>query len=108
MKNNFLLNLPCAFANYLATLFHDYHIVVTFEMRTVLYEIHLFNDTLYKHGDHIHMKRKEGEREQDSRETERDSVCVREGGWQQVEVAPFVKMTVEENGIVGIRIGLRR
>jgi hypothetical protein len=33
---------------------------------------------------------------------------VREGGWQQVEVASVLKMTVEENGIVGIRIGLRR
>ena len=40
------------------------------------------------------------------RDWERDSV--REGGWLQEEVASVVKMTVEENGIVEIRIGLRR
>jgi hypothetical protein len=47
------------------------------------------------------MKRKEGEREQDSGERER------EGGWHQVEVASVVKIIAEENGMVGIRIGLR-
>ncbi len=56
----------------------------------------------------LSLKRKEGEREQDSGETERERVCVREGGWQQEEVASVVKMTAEENGTVGIRIGLRR
>ncbi len=43
-------------------------------MRTVLSKIHLFNDNVSKHGHHIYMKQKEGEREQDSGETER--VCV--------------------------------
>ncbi len=51
------------------------------------------------------MKQKEGEREQDSGETERE--CARDGAWQKEEVASVVKMTVDENGIVGIRIGLR-
>jgi hypothetical protein len=41
-------------------------------MRTVLYEICLFNDKLYKNGDHIYMKKKVGEREQDSGERERE------------------------------------
>ncbi len=54
------------------------------------------------------MKQKEGEREQDSGETERVCVCEREGGQQLEEMASVVKMTVEENGIVGIRIGLRQ
>ncbi len=43
-------------------------------MRTVLYKIRLFNDKIHKHGDHIYMEQKEGEREQDSRETERESL----------------------------------
>jgi len=47
---------------------------VTFEMRAVLYKIHLFNDKGYKHRCHIYMKRKEGEREQGSGETERENV----------------------------------
>jgi len=33
-------------------------------------------------------------------------VCVREGGWQQEEIASVIKMTVEENRPFGIRIGL--
>jgi hypothetical protein len=45
-------------------------------MRTVLYKIHLFNDKVYKHGHPIHMKWKEGERERDSGETERERVHV--------------------------------
>jgi hypothetical protein len=45
-----------------------FHIDVTFEMRTVLYVIHLFNDDVHKHGRHFYMKRKEGKREQHSRE----------------------------------------
>jgi hypothetical protein len=69
-------------------------------MRTVVYRICLFNDVRHKHGSYFYMKRKEGEREQDSRETER------EGGWQQEEVASVVKTTVEENGPFGIIIGL--
>jgi len=54
--------------------------MLPFEMRTVLYGIHLFNDVGHKHGCYIYMKWKEGEREQDSRETERESVREREGG----------------------------
>ena len=48
---------------------------VTFEMRTVLYGIHLYNDNQHKHGSHIYMKWKEGEREQDRGETERERGC---------------------------------
>ncbi len=59
-------------------------------MRTVLYGIRLFNDNISKHGHHIYMKPKEGEREQDSGETERESVCVRDGVWQREEVASVV------------------
>ena len=77
--------------------------MLPFEMRTVLYGIHLFNDVGHKHGRYIYMKWKEGEREQDGRETERE--CAREGGWLQEEVASVVKMTVEENGPLVIRIG---
>jgi hypothetical protein len=40
------------------------------------------------------------------RARQRESVCVREGGWQQEEIASVIKMTVEENGPFGIRIGL--
>jgi hypothetical protein len=39
-----------------------FHIDVTFEMRTVLYKSHLFNDKIYKHGDHIYIEQKEGKR----------------------------------------------
>ncbi len=45
-----------------------------FEMRTVLYGIHLFNNARHKHRSTIYMKQKEGGREQDNRETERESV----------------------------------
>ncbi len=44
------------------------------EMRTVLYGIRLFNDNFSKHGLYIYMKWKEGEREQNSGETERERV----------------------------------
>ena len=54
------------------------------------------------------MKQKEGEREKDAGETDRERVCVREGAYLQEEAALVVKMTVEENGPFGIRIGLRR
>jgi hypothetical protein len=47
---------------------------VTYEMRTVLYRIRLFDDDQCKHGCCIYMKRKEGEREQDSGETEKERV----------------------------------
>jgi len=63
-----------------------FHIDVTFEMRTVLYVIHLFNDDVHKHGRHFYMKRKEGKLEQDSGEThthtEREREREREGRWQ--------------------------
>ncbi len=55
-----------------------FHIDFTLEMRTVVSRIHLFNDDLFRHVHHIYMKRKEGKRVLDSRETERESVCVRE------------------------------
>ncbi len=52
-------------------------------MRTGLYGIRLFNDTSFRHGHHNYMKWKEGEREQENGETERESVremaCGREG-----------------------------
>jgi hypothetical protein len=53
------------------------------------------------------MKQKEGEREQDTGETEREKECVREGGWLREEVESVVKTTVKENGPFGIRIRLR-
>jgi hypothetical protein len=48
--------------------------MLPFEMITVHYKIHLFNDLGHKHGSYIFMKQKEGERELDSGETERESV----------------------------------
>ncbi len=56
-----------------------FRVDVIFGMRTVLYRIRLFKDNITKHRHHIYMKRKEGGREQDSRETERErkSVCER-------------------------------
>ncbi len=49
---------------------------------------------IHKHGCYIYMKWKEGEREQDTGETER--VCAREGGWLREEVASVLKMTVKK------------
>jgi hypothetical protein len=49
---------------------------VTFEMRTVLYRIGLFNDDLFRHGHHIYIKQKKRERERYNGETE--SMCERE------------------------------
>jgi hypothetical protein len=48
--------------------------MLPFEMRTALYGIHLFNDVRHKHGSYIYMKRKEGGREPDSRETKKEKV----------------------------------
>jgi hypothetical protein len=48
--------------------------MLPFEKRAVLYRIRLFNDAGQKHGSNIYMKWKEGGREQDSGETERESV----------------------------------
>ncbi len=66
-----------------------FRIDVTFEMRTVLYVIHLLNEDVHKHGRHFYMKWKEGKLEQDSgethterereRERERGKVAVRGG-----------------------------
>ena len=39
---------------------------------------------------------------------DREGERAREGGWQREEVGSVVKMTVEENGPFGIRIGLRQ
>ncbi len=78
--------------------------MLPFEMRTVLYGICLFNDVRHEHRSYIYMKQKEGEREPDTTEMERE--CAREGRWLQKEVASVVKMTIEENGPVRIRIGL--
>jgi hypothetical protein len=52
--------------------------MLPFEIRTVLYGIHLINDV--GHGSTIYVKWKEGEREQDTGETERERVREREGG----------------------------
>ncbi len=54
--------------------------MLPFEMRKVLHGKHLFNDGGHKHRCYIYMKWKEGEREQDAGETERESVREREGG----------------------------
>jgi hypothetical protein len=51
-----------------------FNIDLTFEMRTILYKIHLFNDDRHKHVCHIYMKWKDGERDEDSRETEKERV----------------------------------
>ncbi len=75
-------------------------------MRTVLYGIHLFNDSFSEHGHHIYVKWNEGEREQDSRETERDSVCERQS-MAKTEGSVGCK-TIRWRNIMGeIRIGLR-
>ncbi len=58
----------------------NFCIDVTFEMKTVLSEIRLFNDDISKHGYHIYMKWKEGEKEQDSGEIERESLWETERG----------------------------
>jgi hypothetical protein len=54
---------------------------------------------------YLYETERRGKRARQQRDRERE--CVREGGWQREEVASVVKMTVEENRIVGIRIGLR-
>ncbi len=51
-----------------------FRIDVTFEMRTVLSGIRLFNDTFLNVRHHIYIKRKGRGREQDSGETERANV----------------------------------
>jgi hypothetical protein len=52
----------------------EFSIDVTFEMRTVLNGICLFNDNLKIIRQHFYIKQKWRGREQDSRETERESV----------------------------------
>ncbi len=52
---------------------------VTFEMRTVLSVIRLFNANLKIVGQHFYIKQKWRGREQDSGETERECVCERQG-----------------------------
>ncbi len=73
-----------------------FHIDVTFEMRTVLHGIHLFNDKSYKHRRHIYMKRKEGKRQQDSRETERECVRGIEHHREREKLALVVKLAIGE------------
>jgi hypothetical protein len=57
--------------------------MLPFVMRTVLYRICLFNDARHKHGSNIYMKGKEGGREHDSEEAERERVWEREGGCEK-------------------------
>jgi hypothetical protein len=86
-------------------------LMLPFEMRAVLYGIRLFNYnrtqtlTLYLYEKERRGKRARCRRD---RERERERECVRKGGWLWGEVASVVKMTVEENGPFGIRIGLKR
>ncbi len=49
-------------------------LMLPFEMRTVLSEIRLFNDNLFRHRHYTYMKHKRRERVQDSGETERETV----------------------------------
>jgi hypothetical protein len=72
-RNFFVLSLFCICG-------HVFSIDVTFEMRTVQRRICLFNDDLKIVGQHFYIKQKQRGREQDSGETERESVCVRERG----------------------------
>jgi hypothetical protein len=83
-----------------------FHIDVTLEMRTVLYGMRLFNDNISKHEHHIYMKRKEGGREQNSGETERE--CVRdEHGMAERGGSISCKMGHWRNVMSKLRIGLR-
>jgi hypothetical protein len=47
-----------------------------------------------------------GKRARCRRDRERE--CARKGRWLRGNVASVVKMTIEENGPFGIRIGLKR
>ncbi len=80
--------------------------MLPFEMRTVLSEIHLFNDNLFRHGHHTYMKYKRRERVQDSRETKRERLCERqsmaEGGG-----SVSCKMGRRRNVMGEIRVGLK-
>ncbi len=55
--------------------------------------------------DAIYETERMGKRARQRRDREREGV--REGGWLREEVASVVKMTIEENGLFGIRIRLR-
>jgi hypothetical protein len=55
---------------------------------------------------YLYETERRGKRARQQKDREREGA--REGGWQGEEVASVVKMTVEENGPFGIRIGLRR
>ncbi len=54
---------------------------------------------------YLYEMERRGKRARQRRDREREGG--REGGWLREEVASVVKMTVEENGPFGIRIGLR-
>ncbi len=71
-----------------------FRVDVTFEVRTVLYGIRLFNDKVSKHGHHIYVKRNEGEREQYRGVTERERERVRGRAWQREKVTSVVKLAV--------------
>ncbi len=63
-----------------------FHIDVTFEMRTVLSVIRIFNDTILNVGHHFILNRKGGEESkiaerQREREREREREFVRDGVW---------------------------
>ncbi len=58
---------------------YSFCIDVTFEMRTVLRGIPLFNDTISNVGQHFILNRNGGE-ESKIAERHRESVCVRDGG----------------------------
>ncbi len=60
--------------NLIMFLISQFHIDVIFEMRTAMNVIHLFNDTFFDIRNHIYIKQKRGERDQDNEETERECV----------------------------------
>jgi len=73
---------------------------VTFEMRTVLSRIHLFNDTILNRGQHFILNRNRGkECKIVERPRERECVSATASGRKE-EVASVVKWTVEEIHLV--------
>jgi hypothetical protein len=80
--------------------------MLPFEMRTVLSEIRLFNDKLFRHGHHIYIKQKERERVQDRGETERERWGERRSVAERVG-SVSCKMGHWRNVMGEIRIGLK-
>ena len=58
----------------------------------------------FPNTDNIFVRNRKKGKESKMAERQRECVCVRDRVWQREEVASVVKMAVEENGIVGIRI----